>query len=351
MSMRFASSRPVSARLSPNARDILQELEALRANGRLAYRVAELKDNNRLCPTEDWQHLNANARMHEQFTQTPEMSLTKDDVSLFSMSLLPGPESGCCIYPFIEEKIKYNISHLYSLNEQEQPSARVVRVFPTVDHVTGCGRRNKKYHLDVPTGIPELDALYKQLDDQFRIGPFHRHGKAQEEMLNRVMHDQGITSLQLDAIKRYHDSAQAPGGLIKEGEALVVAYPHNVKAIAHHMHAGSGGEQYARLLVALSGLDHLDKEKIDLPAVLYHVDGPNIGGFSYVARGEEECRQATTQAIEALHHRYGSAKGFAKQFEPWHDGLRHDAKELTGIDIYKPLAEQGVTLPQRGAGV
>jgi Tfp pilus assembly major pilin PilA len=149
-------------------------------------------------------------------------------------------------------------------------------------------------------------------------------------------------------------------GVVALNEILVAASISHIAAIAipYFSHEKSKGGYRAahQLTAAVAGLQHL-AQGMDLPVMSYQVsrsqvvDAPMQGDLTYMAQGKQELSQMALSALEELkaHHdqklldfisqsqRYGGVAD-------WQHGdamqLKDAVKEVLGIDITQPLAQQ-----------
>jgi hypothetical protein len=261
---------------------IMGRLRRLHEANRLGYHSFEDKDGWVSCPyNKTLGFLEANAI---NLTQ----QLGQGQAALFSLSLLPSPDSGKFIKP-------YDIScpgYLVDLSSEQTDPTRVVRIFPRNGN-TGDNHYNKNLRMGSKTYIAYIDSLYG--------------GHDALSIQQAVANDITLSETQLDALAAYYMSLQndAAHGLLGHNELLAAISKKDIAAIVAPVYNDSVGRDgeiprlVSQLRGALSGLEHL-KKGMDLPIVHYHVTPPNQGGFTYLGQGEEKCRLLALDAIIKL---------------------------------------------------
>jgi hypothetical protein len=291
-----------------------------------------------------------------------DMRLQQRIAPLHSFTLLPSTNSGVTTRPFdMWSDQTHNYGYLFDFSQTQQHPPRVVRAHQSTlsSQYSSSHKILRLYEGNFVTGVKPYLPEFKAFYERFKKGD-------EEEWTYRLMDEAGgpnataFTSEQLDMLgKAYEQSRVEPRSSTKPtvmdfNEVVACANTSHIAAIAITDYVGGGEpdpklhEECLNLQAALVGLDHLAHD-IDLPVVIYHVDGAKQGHIEYVGQTRQEL---TLLAYEAL-SRIGE-KGIRKMgnlqyvncdntdFEPMHflfeesPSLRHLAKAIQrylNIDI------------------
>jgi hypothetical protein len=231
---------------------------------------------------------------------------------LHSFTLLPSTNSGVTTRPFnVFSDLTHNYSYLFDFSQTQPHPPRVVRAHQS----TLCSQYSSSHKIlrlyehnwptDVKPYLPEFKAFY----EQYKKGD-------EQEWTYRLMDEAGdpnavaFTSEQLDMLgkayeqRRIEPRSRTNPTVMDFNEVVACANTSHIAAIAITDYVGGGEpdpklhEECLKLQAALVGLDHLAHD-IDLPVVIYHVDGAKQGHIEYVGQTR---RELTLLACEALGH-------------------------------------------------
>lgn len=307
-----------------------ERVQALQDTDRLAIHVIEPIDRGQLYPTKTRELLSSNEAV---LSGKRKGHLEKKDVALFSMSLLPNTASGKSITPYhdSESALGDEIAYGFNLDERQPSPARAIRVFRHNGN-TGGNPYDKEFQLMGRFDCQQMAELYE---------PFAEIVGARDiALLNAAFKDGTLSGRQLDILAKYFKEP-TPERKLPHNEIVAAAAPRHAETIL--IPACESGDLPSRISTpvytfagALSGIEHA-RNGVDLPVMLYHVNGSHRGKCIYVAQGEAECRAAALDAVRTLNSLGKYHVGHIN--EP----LRDHGKRLLGLDVYQPPDELGLS--------
>ena len=313
-----------------NSKTVEGKLEKIRQSASLAihcYEDEKPKDEPLLFPQQTLADLDKNMGASVA---------DKDDAGNYkaptpSLTLLPAGNKSTNVY----EDYRCPIGYLFDLSQDIDNPAAVIRVFPT-SGVTGNNNFHKKLRLGTDRAESAslhtfADIIYKKYDG---LDP----KEAEEQFRKNIVTFPTLSSLQLatlaDAQANYCDPH-----IPYYNEVLASVRKQHIEAIAvpyvdakerSNFSKEPTHKSYAILKGVLSAIEHLN-HGIDLPVVIYNIQGPHNGQCSYVAQGLKECREEAIKAIADL--QATTDFRFTSDFCIACD-------RLLNIDVCKPIDEQ-----------
>lgn len=251
-----------------------------------------------------------------------------------SMSLVPSQQAGIGMAPY--EVAPWEMNHygyLFSFDQNQPHAPRVLRVH---DYSLNSGSNNAYKHLHLGLSESMFDDYYVPLRDPYRQATWQQDVKrAMGGPDGSRYAGEQLTMLGEQIVKGANDYCNKQR-VAQFNEVVVSASASHIQAIVVPFYKHD--VRIARLQAALAALDH-HRIGIPLPAVLYHVHGPEQGNLTLVGQTKEELEAVALESLKEL-----GAKGlkeiylrFTKpQFQMPETRLTRAVGQCLGIDIGKP---------------
>lgn len=340
--------------------------------------LRELQDKNRLAI-----HVWENKKGSIIRDNLEELS---DPSTVYSMSLIPSAKAqkSICPYSFHRGCKECTPAYLFDLSQNDIGSPKVLRVFPKTfesgyvgDSAPRCVKivSHKDPHLELVSGYKPLDDLYapfEHLKADSRVALDALKDKAHETnsnsfseqqldalgefyMLDHTCPDDGALQSLLDEY-RSHDFDRENKPYVRKGEfhtneMLVMARREHITAIAIPMFTPTKSTRpcsislaQAKLSGAIYGLKQLEKG-VDVPVVLYHVDGKHQGKCTYIAQGEKELIKTIVEEMpvvqkEAIRILSEDGNEYFRVNNALYGHLQFVVRSNLGIELLEPLDKQ-----------
>lgn len=313
------------------------------AKSAVMFHAYEEQDMFRPFPEDLWKGLEANEALFA--TAKPKID-DVDKVAIVSGSVPPPMESGHSVTPYTLGGDGHvpTVGYMIMIGDDGTDTpARLLRTF--IDQrATGFDNTSKELFLG---DLPHAASMTKQEYIQAAFDNPDAHKAEMKTITEGQFRDYPVKVTQMVG-----GDPNAPIGPISMpwNEAMAVMGEKHLMSIAvprtSEMNEFDGFRlEESKLWGALAGLAHLrhPKHPMDLPVIQYHVDSPNMGGVTVLARGEDQLLELANAAMYKLK----TNKHFLED-----DGsmrlsafVHQQARAILGKDLMLPLDQLGLKKP------